>query len=381
MRSDVQIMIVDGPRSYFDEQLPESDSKPTSLPRIARLVDEINRTLRIQPADGSNIPEVDRSSITDKIVYARSNDYASISEHVLLNFAEFIDEIEPRSLYLHNPPRHIREQIKSAFNHVQLSTYNYPKISEKNITRLMADFPTTVLGQEAAMSSLLASFQTMLDLHNEKPLVLLLIGPSGVGKTETAKLISHIMGGKLMRKQFSMFQNERFASYLFGGELSENSFGHDLLDRTSNVILLDEFDKANPIFHSAFYQLFDDGQFTDRNYSVNASRAIIICTSNYASNNDAREKLGVPIYSRFDAIITFGSLPTAVIKHMIEIAVEERFEKNQTENATQLNKDRIIEKLKSQASQFHNARSIKRFVNEYISLLKIESISSSVNIK
>lgn len=66
---------------------------------------------------------------------------------------------------------------------------------------------------------------------------------------------------------------------------------------------------------------------------------------------------------------------------MIETAVEERFEKNQTENATQLSKDRIIEKLKSQASQFHNARSIKRFVNEYISLLKIKSISSSVNIK
>ncbi|KFI84026.1 MULTISPECIES: AAA family ATPase [Bifidobacterium] len=381
MRSDIQIVIVDGPRSYFDEQLPGGDSKPTSLPRIARLVDEINRTLRIQPADGSNIPEVDRSSITGKIVYARSNDYASISEHVRLNFAEFIDEIEPRSLYLHNPPRHIREQIKSAFNDVQISAYDYPKISEENITRLMADFPTTVLGQEAAMSSLLASFQTMLDLGNEKPLVLLFIGPSGVGKTETAKLISRIMGGKLMRKQFSMFQNERFASYLFGGGLSENSFGHDLLDRTSNVILLDEFDKANPIFHSAFYQLFDDGEFTDRNYSVNTSRAIIICTSNYASNNDAREKLGVPIYSRFDAIITFGSLPTAVIKRMIETAVEERFEKNQTENATQLSKDRIIEKLKSQASQFHNARSIKRFVNEYISLLKIKSISSSVNIK
>ncbi|WP_369342731.1 AAA family ATPase [Bifidobacterium fermentum] len=297
MRSDIQIVIVDGPRSYFDEQLPGGDSKPTSLPRIARLVDEINRTLRIQPADGSNIPEVDRSSITGKIVYARSNDYASISEHVRLNFAEFIDEIEPRSLYLHNPPRHIREQIKSAFNDVQISAYDYPKISEENITRLMADFPTTVLGQEAAMSSLLASFQTMLDLGNEKPLVLLFIGPSGVGKTETAKLISRIMGGKLMRKQFSMFQNERFASYLFGGGLSENSFGHDLLDRTSNVILLDEFDKANPIFHSAFYQLFDDGEFTDRNYSVNTSRAIIICTSNYASNNDAREKLGVPIYS------------------------------------------------------------------------------------
>ena len=377
----MQIVIVDGPRSYFDEQLHESDSKLMSLPRIARLVDEINRTFRTQPADSSKPPEVDRSSITGKIVYARSNDYASIGEHVRLNFAEFIDDIEPLSLYLHNPPRHIREQIESAFNDVQISTYDYPKISEENIARLKADFPTTVLGQEAAMSSLLASFQTMFDLDNEKPLVLLFIGPSGVGKTETAKLISHIMGGELMRKQFSMFQNERFASYLFGGELSENSFGHDLLDRTSNVLLLDEFDKANPVFHSAFYQLFDEGEFIDRNYHVNVSRAVIICTSNYASKNDAREELGDPIYSRFDAVITFASLPTTVIQCLIEAAVKERFEKTQTENTTQLNKDRIIENLKSQANQFHNARSVKGFVNEYISLLKIKSISSSVNIK
>ncbi len=149
----------------------------------------------------------------------------------------------------------------------------------------------------------------------------------------------------------------------------------------TNVILLDVFDKANPVFHSAFYQLFDDGDFTDRNYSVNASRAIIICTSNYVSDNDAREKLGDPICSRFDAVITFASLPTAVNQRLIETAVKERFEKTQAENATQLNKDRIIENLKSQANQFHNARRVKGFVNEYISLLKIKGISSSVNIK
>lgn len=381
MISDMQIVIVDGPISYFDAQLPRSDSKPMSLPRIARLFDEINRTLRVQTDDSDKSPEVDRSSMTGKIVYARSNDYASIGEHVQLNFAEFIDDIEPLSLYLHNPPRHIREQIRSAFRNVRIAAYDYPKIKEEQIAKFCTDFPATVLGQEAAMSGLLASFQTMLDLDSEKPLVLLFIGPSGVGKTETAKLISRIMGGKLMRKQFSMFQNERFASYLFGGGLSENSFAHDLLDRTSNVILLDEFDKANPVFHSAFYQLFDDGDFTDRNYSVNASRAIIICTSNYVSDNDAREKLGDPIYSRFDAVITFASLPTAVIQRLIETAVKERFEKTQAENATQLNKDRIIENLKSQANQFHNARRVKGFVNEYISLLKIKSISSSVNIK
>lgn len=369
MTDSIQITIIDGPRSFFNDQLPNKNQDQISLPQIARLLDDINRTFRIQTNDGDKISEIDRSPSTHRIVFARSNDYASISEHVRLNFVEFINEIEPQALFLHNPPRHIREQITSSFDNVSTKVFDYPKITEKDIEQLKTVLPTYILGQEVAINSLLASFQTMIDLDNKKPLVLLFIGPSGVGKTETAKQICNTLNGQVMRKQFSMFQNDSFTSYLFGGELRDDSFGHDLLDRTSNIILLDEFDKANPIFHSAFYQLFDEGKFSERNYSVNVNRAIIICTSNYASKSEAKNLLGEAIYSRFDSIVQFSPLSTFAVEQLIDNAVEDRFKKTQN---TYLNKQEIVATLKSRASHFHNARSLRRFVNEYISLQKMK---------
>ena len=72
---------------------------------------------------------------------------------------------------------------------------------------------------------------------------MLFYGSSGIGKTETANFISACLEEKIFRKQFSMFQNNQFSTYLFGGAHYEKSFAKDLLDRESNVILLDEFDK------------------------------------------------------------------------------------------------------------------------------------------
>ena len=53
---------------------------------------------------------------------------------------------------------------------------------------------------------------------NNKPVVLMLYGPSGVGKTERAKSISKTMGGELLRIQFSMMQTTEAYNYVFGAE-------------------------------------------------------------------------------------------------------------------------------------------------------------------
>ena len=98
-----------------------------------------------------------------------------------------------------------------------------------------------------------------------------------------------------------MFHSNEFAPYLFGGRHTGDSLAKDLMERESSVILFDEFDKPNPLFHSAFYQLFDEGIYEDRNYRAEVKNAVIICTSNYASAEEARERLGAPLFARFDA--------------------------------------------------------------------------------
>ncbi|AJD91987.1 hypothetical protein JMA_26700 [Jeotgalibacillus malaysiensis] len=72
--------------------------------------------------------------------------------------------------------------------------------------------------------------------------------------------------------------------------------------------MLDEFDKAHTSFHSAFYQLFDEGIYEDQNYHLNLKKSVIICTSNYKNLNEVQDHLGSAIYSRFDNIVQFNDL-------------------------------------------------------------------------
>ena len=74
------------------------------------------------------------------------------------------------------------------------------------------------------------------------------------------------------------------------------------------VILLDEFDKVSPSFYNAFYQMFDEGTFVDANYSVDVSKCIIICTTNYRTEEEAEKYLGTPIYSRFSKVVIFNPI-------------------------------------------------------------------------
>jgi hypothetical protein len=82
----------------------------------------------------------------------------------------------------------------------------------------------------------------------------------------------------------------------------------ELLERDpTSSFLFDEFDKPDPVFHSAFYQLFDEGIFEDKNYFVSCTRHHHLHL-NYASAQEALEKLGPPYFLRFDAVIGFAPL-------------------------------------------------------------------------
>ena len=134
---------------------------------------------------------------------------------------------------------------------------------------------------------------------------MLFLGDSGIGKTATAKFISECIGKEMVRIQFSMQQTTTAYQYIFGAEHGEDSLARALIRRNSNVVLLDEFDKVPSAFYNAFYQMFDEGMFVDSNYSVDVSKCVIICTTNYTTEEEAEKNLGAPIYSRFSKVIKF----------------------------------------------------------------------------
>ena len=171
-----------------------------------------------------------------------------------------------------------------------------------------------------------------------------------------------------------MLHSEEFSSYIFGGKHNQNSLAKELLERESNIILFDEFDKPHPVFHSAFYQLFDEGIYVDRNFTVKMKDSVIICTSNYMSEKEIKAALGEPIFSRFDAVIKFEKLNKNAIQKIMENEFERQYSTlDETEKGI-VDRCQLRGKIFALVEQLDNARQIRRIIREAFSAILIQEL-------
>jgi len=137
----------------------------------------------------------------------------------------------------------------------------------------------------------------------------LFFGPTGVGKTETAKALARTMfhdEHALMRLDMSEYRTGDALSRLIGFPNGQSGILANMLrDTPYGVLLLDEFEKTNKDVHDLFLQILDEGFFTDvRGERVNARNILFIATSNAGSDmiwNMTKE--GKDLESERDAFI------------------------------------------------------------------------------
>ena len=371
---NTKINIYYGPRTAFDILIKDKEEIEFFTPLVQEYDNENKKVPLIlqgyKPSDENNEKQKSIRHIKNLVIY--SDEYSTITEGAVQNFASILKFFEIDEVFIQNPPLLVDNAIKKSYKDVNIKYYNYKKINTKNIKTIHENFNKRVIGQEEALNKILKALLSFIKFSKQnKPKVLMFYGPSGVGKTETAKFLSEILGGQLLYKQFSMFQNNEFSTYLFGGLHSQNSFSKELLDRESNVILLDEFDKAHPHFYSAFYQLFDEGIFVDKNYNVKLSNSIIICTSNFKSKEEIRERLGDPIYYRFDSFIEFKELKPEDINKIIDLKYEKYMNELSEKDKEIINQVRydgisLIDSLKIYSSRIKNVREIDNLLKELI---------------
>lgn len=114
----------------------------------------------------------------------------------------------------------------------------------------------------------------------------LFLGPTGVGKTYTAKMLSRLyfQTEELMRLDMAEYQADNAVERLLGTKSSAGDLASKISKRPYGVLLLDEFEKAPREVHNLFLRILDEGSFTSTNGKIiDCKQLMIIATSNAGS--------------------------------------------------------------------------------------------------
>lgn len=354
-----RIIIFCGSKQDFEKLiLRETDEKQVTIP-FMELIQHYNARLR------PNESGVRESTLGNNIKVANcivgADDYGSVLEHVISNFVNIVTlNHDIGTLFVHNPPKRVIDSLRSVYGKkIEYYYTDYPNLSRAKLREVYTNIDADILGQHNCKKQIISSMYRLITKKSSKPVVLMLYGPSGVGKTESAKSISKTLGGELLRIQFSMMQTTEAYNYVFGAEYSKGSFAKDMMARESNVILIDEFDKVNPTFYNAFYELFDEGRYVDTNYSVNLGQAIFLLTCNFSSEKEIKSALGSSMFSRIGCCIAFEELSTEQKQNIIRKWYDSVLLSLEADEKEEIDKTDILDWFIKNAERYDNIRTLK----------------------
>lgn len=187
--------------------------------------------------------------------------------------------------------------------------------SNDALRTLDSDIKKEIFGQDEAVARVVEAVQmSKAGLADDtKPMAsLLFVGPTGVGKTEVARVLSERMGMKLVRFDMSEYAEKHAVAKLIGSPAGYVGYEDGGLltaavRKTPNCVLLfDEIEKAHPDIFNIFLQMMDYAALTD-NHGERADfrNAIIIMTSNAGAQYASRASIGFTgSVSRGDAMLT-----------------------------------------------------------------------------
>ncbi|MAH06056.1 MAG: hypothetical protein CL561_10915 [Alphaproteobacteria bacterium] len=275
----------------------------------------------------------------------------------------------------------------------------------ERLATLNASIKENLVNQDNAIDSITESFDLirMGRQQKNKPIgVYLCAGPTGVGKTETAKLIAEHLGAGLVTIDMANYTAEHTIAQILGSPPGYVGFGgktplEEIENHDINVVLLDEFEKAHPDIFKAFMAPFDDGRMILRNGKVlNFENTIFLATTNIGEKNKelatrtvgfketaAEDKSKTAVMdaindrfppefkNRLDDIIIFNDLNKDAVRVIAEIKLNKlakRFAEDKQHGAFEISEKAMEQLLEIGFVKGMGARPLERAIKKKIDL-------------
>ena len=215
---------------------------------------------------------------------------------------------------------------------------------------------TTVFGQDPAIDSLVESILVSKSGLREKNKPIgsfLFVGPTGTGKTETARALAKELEAKLVKFDMSEYMERHSVSKLIGappgyvghaeGKMGQGQLIAEVENAPNCVLLLDEVEKAAPEVLQVLLQVMDDGHLTSATGKVvDFTNVVLLMTSNLGAADAESKKIGfgdqtktsavdkavekffTPEFrNRIDSVVQFGKLDKSLMVKIVDRLIKE----------------------------------------------------------
>lgn len=273
-----------------------------------------------------------------------SQDAKYINDRVLPDSALFIlNEAKTRQTKNLITTLEIKETLKERVN---IPVDEVSSSQKEGLLNLEQTIHQKLIDQEEAVQAIADTLRrqaTALREQNRPIGSFLFVGPTGVGKTELAKILAEVFfkdKAAFLRFDMSEYQTLDSINRLIGDENQLGELTEAIRSKPYTLLLLDEFEKANSKLLNLFLQVLDDGRLTDfSGKTIDFTNTIIIATSNVGSlmiakeiekgkkvaelNADVKEELlktfKPELVNRFDEVVIFKPLSQVDLEKIVRL--------------------------------------------------------------